>query len=162
MTIPHNACPALKRTAELGGAATRTMKSCALYPLLIVLLFLVPIGHCEEEPQTSPAAQEPPLSRAGLGALEHASKLIAAINLLDWKTVETATPPKSIFLPLLKRDAAAKDWLGIGGYRGYRLEKQSLTLRFAYGSRSSPHEVWFHYTLDGDLFASQGFTILGW
>ena len=69
------------------GVATRTMKSYVLYPLLIVLLFLVPVGHCEEEPQASPAAQQPPLSRAGLGALEHASKLIAAINLLDWKTL---------------------------------------------------------------------------
>jgi len=147
------------------GVATRTMKSYVLYPLLIVLLFLVPVGHCEEERQASPAAQEPPLSRAGLGALEHASKLIAAINLLDWKTVEATTSPEGHVL-FLKRDATTqKDWPGVGAYRGsvYDPERGTLRHRFAYGSfRTTPHEVWLYYSIAGDEFTFSNILILGW
>ena len=128
----------------------------------------VPLGHCGDEQQPCyPAAKQPPLSQAGLGALEHASKLVAAINALDWKTAEDALPPKNKYFPFPKeRDATAnKDWHGIGPYRNSDYNKNDRTLihRFAFGpGRNHPHEVWFHYLLDGDRFTFTGISILGW
>ena len=142
------------------------MKQLIFDSLLFTVLLASSVGHCEDERKPPISTPQPPLSRAGLGALEHASKLIVAINALDWKTVEAATPEKEDFLPLLKRDAAAiKDWFGVGAYRGseYREDGLALTHRFAYGpSRDTPHEVSFRYSLDGDGFTFSGLTILGW
>jgi|688.fasta_scaffold927966_2 hypothetical protein len=142
------------------------MKSRIFYSLLIAVLIVGTVGYCEEERKPPASAPQPPLSLAGLGALEHASKLIAAINALDWKTVDAAAPPKDNFLPLLKRDAAAsKDWFGVGAYRGSTYDQDSRLLRhrFAYGpNRATPHEVWFDYSIEGDKFTLAGIMILGW
>jgi hypothetical protein len=142
------------------------MKPRIFHSLLIAVLLVGTIGYCGEARQPPASAPQPPLTRAGLGALEHASKLIAAINALDWKTVEAAAPPKENFIPLLKRDAAGiKDWFGVGAYRGstYDQDGRLLRHRFAYGpGRSTPHEVWFNYSIDGDNFTFAGITILGW
>lgn len=142
------------------------MKSCIVFSLLTSCLALVTIGRCQEAPEARRIRPQPPLSRAGLGALEHASKLVVAINVLDWKTVDLAAPKKEAMLPFLKRDAALnKDWHGVGAYRGFDNEqdRQTLIHKFAYGrNRTTPHEVWFIYTLDGDTFTFDGITVLGW
>jgi hypothetical protein len=143
--------------------------------LSIAVVVIVPIGVCQEAPHASRTPAQPPLSRAGLGALEHASKLVVAINNLDWKTVESAesgaierrtASRKGSILPILKRDATMnKDWHGIGAYRGSDYQQGSRTLiqRFAYGrDRTTPHQVCFKYSLDGDAFTFEGISILGW
>lgn len=137
------------------------MKSRILALLLATLLPSVVLGSSERDRQAA-VEMDSPLSRGGLGALEHASKLIIAINSLDWKSVD-AVRPQDIWISMLKRDATQmKDWHGIGGFRGSELRDRELTLRFAYGSRTTPHEVWFTYTLSGDAFKLKAMTILGW
>lgn len=142
------------------------MNSRIFFSLLIACLALVTTGHCQDAPETPRIPPQPPLSRAGQGALEHASKLVVAINALDWKTVDSAALKKEGMLSLLKRDAALfKDWHGVGAYRGFdnQQDRRTLTHKFAYGpNRTTPHEVWFRYTLDGDTFTFDGITILGW
>jgi len=122
-------------------------------------------GFCDEE-RTAPVPPQPPLSRAGLGALEHASKLVAAINALDWKIVDASVSSKDPFLPLLKRDATTqKDWPGVGAYRGSDLDPERHTVRhrFAYGAtRTTPHELWLIYSISGDEFTLDSILILGW
>ena len=142
------------------------MKPFVLLPLLASFLAIAPGVRSENSQQVAVATKQPELSTAGLRSLEHASKLIAAINSLDWKTVEEAFSPKDAWVDILKRDAGTiKDWPGIGGYRRYELnEKRStLTLRFAYGpTHATPHEASFHYSLEGDKFKFTGMTIMGW
>ncbi|MEA3208359.1 MAG: hypothetical protein QOE70_1416 [Chthoniobacter sp.] len=143
------------------------MKARILHSAIFAILFCLPLGHSEDEPQPYyRAAKQSPLSRAGLGALEHASKLVAAINALDWKTAEDALPPTNKYFPFPKMNATKlKDWHGIGAYRcsDYRKEDRTLVHRFTYGSeRNHPHEVWFHYSIDGDNFTFTGYSILGW
>ena len=142
------------------------MKSKAITLLIVAFVSLSVAAHCEDERPFYAAAQQPPLSPAGLRALEHACKLVAAINALDWKTVESVMPPNGSFLPLLKRDATTlKEWGGVGAYRSSDLKQTDGTLihRFAYGAgRTNPHEAWFHYSLRGDTFTLTGFSILGW
>jgi hypothetical protein len=141
------------------------MKSLIRFSLIGILLTFLPAGRSAEKQEAAPELKrQQPLTLGGLKALEHASKLIAAINKLDWKTAE-ANPPKLNFLPELKREAGGKDWPGIGGYRGttYVGNDQTLIHRFAYGPRhTSPHEVWFLYSIDGEKFTFTGLSVLGW
>lgn len=133
--------------------------------LLATFLFLCSSSHGDNERLAAPPSP-PPLSRAGLGALEHALKLVVAINELDWKTVEGSVSAKDPFLPLLKHDASTqKDWPGVGAYRGFEYdpERRTLRLRFSYGpTRTTPHEVWLYYSIAGDEFTFGGVSILGW
>lgn len=141
------------------------MNSRIFFTLLFALVALVS-GRCEDAPETPRIPPQPPLSRAGLGALEHASKLVVAINALDWKIVDSAAPKKEAMLPFLRRDAALnKDWHGIGAYRGFdnQQDRRTLIHKFTYGpNRTTPHEVWFIYTLDGDTFTFDEIAVLGW
>jgi hypothetical protein len=149
--------------SRLLGVALHHMKLYRFCLLLGATVALACNALSEDAPQTSHAEPQPALSPAGLGALEHASKLIIAINNLDWQTVESATPKNEASLSILKRLAtASKDWPGIGAYRGYDQKDGTLTLRFAYGGRSTPHEIWFKYSLGDAKFTYQGYEILGW
>ena len=141
------------------------MKPLILFPLIAALLSSTPTGKSAEAQQPA-RTQQKPLDIGELKALEHACKLVAAVNALDWKTAEATTPAKDVFLPLLKRDATSvKEWPGIGGYRrsDRRSSDQVLSHCFTYGpGHANPHEVWFQYSIDGDKFTFVGINILGW
>lgn len=141
------------------------MKS-RIFSLLVAAFILSPIAHAEEERPYYAAARQEMLSPTGLRSLEHACKLVAAINALDWKAVEAAMPPTNNFLWLAKRDATAqKEWTGVGAYRSSDVQHAAGTVThcFAYGpGRTNPHLAMFHYSLRDDTFTLVGFTILGW
>lgn len=146
------------------------MKSRIVALLLLPLFSLSFPVHAEEAPRVfNESAQQAPLSTAGLRALEHACKLVTAINALDWKTAEAGIGlpigPNNP-LPFLKYHAAREqDWSGIGAYRGSEISPDDGTLlhRFAYGSsRTTPHAAIFQYSLQGDTFQLKKFMLLGW
>ncbi len=137
-----------------------------MHKLLIVLFLSLSLIAEAEERRINMAERQPPLSTAGLRSLEHACKLVVAINAQDWKAVESAITPGDPLLTLLKRDATTqKDWAGVGAYRGSEMEQSTgkLMHRFAYGAgRTTPHEVRVHYTLRDGGFTLAGVTVLGW
>ena len=97
-----------------------------------------------------------------LSSLAHACDLVRAINAGNWKDAETMTN-SSPFLPLLQGPAKAKDWHGVGAYRGTDHEFGKLTHRFVYGAGPKhPHELWITYSIKDDKMEFKSIFILGW
>ena len=131
----------------------------------LTLVFFTASESFSADGPAGAAASQAALNQAGLASLENACKLVHSINSLNWRPIDAAALKNKSMLNMVKRDATNKHWLGIGAYRGSAFdEKRALVLhKFAYGpGRTTPHEVWFRYAIDGDVFRLNSFAILGW
>jgi len=81
--------------------------------------------------------------------LAEACRIIALINDDKWDEVEKALGTKEGMVAILKHESTLKDWQGIGAYRGVQLNPAlpgTLTFRFGFAPKSSPHEVRISFT----------------
>jgi hypothetical protein len=135
---------------------------------LWLLLLLSSCAHTAEGQAALAPDSSQRLSRAGLGALEHASNLVAAINRLDWGTVKSSVSTQvyySFDWLTDRADRQKENWPGLGGYLGFEYDPATgnLKLRFVLeGARNSPHEAWFIYSICDDNFTFRRFDFLGW
>lgn len=107
---------------------------------------------------TSPSAQES-------ATLADACRLTKLMNEGEWDEVEAALDNKAM-VALLRRDAKAENWPGIGAYRGTTNMKETsslkITHRFGLAPRTNPHEIYLTYTIGDSGISKPTLMVLGW
>jgi len=96
--------------------------------------------------------------------LADACDIVRLINELEWEAAKKRLNDGNQ-LALIEPISKAKDWHGIGAYRGSEIdrEKEQVKHRFSYGSgRIAVHEVWITYSINASGFKKPTFYILGW
>ena len=99
------------------------------------------------------------------GTLADACRLTLLMNDGKWEDVEKALGTKEGMVAILRREATHKDWLGIGAYRGTRIDGKSplrITHRFGFSPKTHPHEIWLSYTINEAGQSKPTLTVLGW
>ena len=88
------------------------------------------------------------------------------MNEAKWDEVEAALADKGGMVGLLRRDARAENWPGIGAYRGTtNMEETSslkITHRFGLAPRTNPHEIYLTYTIGDSGISKPTLMVLGW
>lgn len=120
-------------------------------------------GKAPEAPSTSLSTPVESITARDALCLAEACRITALINDGKWEEVEKTLGTGDGMVAILKQHATREDWQGIGAYRGVRLDPTSprtVTFRFGFAPKSSPHELLITFT-DGDP-AKPALMVLGW
>ena len=139
------------------------MKSTLLMILTFGAVAVCLLAEPNTLPQSSSRDASPPSAQEST-TLAEACRLTKRMNEGQWDEVEAALDNKAM-VTLLRQQASAENWPGIGAYRGTTVEYTSplkITHRFGFAPRTNPHEIRLTYTLGESGISKPSLNVLGW